>query len=291
MLTTKRQDLLDNHPLASGYDMMAMNAVADFLFLSGTTEDTKKALETYTKVYKRVVKTGGQKVVVNNLEVNMQKCKRKLAIGDHMIERRPLSEDELESRRMLYKSLVEAEGESGHATLQAGYLLAFELYKSHCTIEHQRLLTKIHSISRRVHGESHETTKQITALLEEKKTFGLTVFLKQTGACFQALAYEEDYETLVVKGPYAIPRRMDDEKVMRLPARDLRPHQDGTPVVCHGLKNASHLNGKIGDLRGYNPETGRFKLHFEDKSLKPALVKSENLHIIFEFFGEDGNMY
>ena len=57
----------------------------------------------------------------------------------------------------------------------------------------------------------------------------------------------------------------------------------GSPVVCHGLKNAAHLNGKIGDARVYNRITGRYEVHFEDKSLGgPVAVKWENLRILFQ---------
>lgn len=48
------------------------------------------------------------------------------------------------------------------------------------------------------------------------------------------------------------------------------------------MKNAAHLNGKIGDARSYNSDTGRYEIHFEDKSLNPARVKRENLRIVLE---------
>ena len=56
----------------------------------------------------------------------------------------------------------------------------------------------------------------------------------------------------------------------------------GTPVVCHGLKNASHLNGKIGDVRERQNKSGRYLVHFEDSSLKPCLVKHVNVRILFD---------
>ena len=54
-------------------------------------------------------------------------------------------------------------------------------------------------------------------------------------------------------------------------------------MISHGLNNASHLNGEIGDAMAYNYGTGRYGVHFEDKSLKPVAVKKENLRIVFEF--------
>ena len=57
--------------------------------------------------------------------------------------------------------------------------------------------------------------------------------------------------------------------------------REGTPVICHGLKLASHLNGKIGDARSFNDGTGHYGVHFEHAS-KPVAVKKENLRIVFE---------
>ena len=44
--------------------------------------------------------------------------------------------------------------------------------------------------------------------------------------------------------------------------------EDGTPIVCHGLKNAKHLNGQIGDIRKYNLEFGKYEVYFEDGNLE-----------------------
>lgn len=46
----------------------------------------------------------------------------------------------------------------------------------------------------------------------------------------------------------------------------------GTPVVCHGLNNVAHLNGKIGDIRKIDlDEAGRCEVHFEDTNLEPCV--------------------
>ena len=60
----------------------------------------------------------------------------------------------------------------------------------------------------------------------------------------------------------------------------------GCPVICHGLMNASHLNGKLGEVRSASNGKGgggelRLGVYFEDKSLKSAAVKPENLRIAF----------
>lgn len=56
----------------------------------------------------------------------------------------------------------------------------------------------------------------------------------------------------------------------------------GTPVVCQGLKSAAHLNGKLGDVRSFNMDTGRYAIRFEDRSLGTVSVRPVNLRIAFD---------
>ena len=74
-------------------------------------------------------------------------------------------------------------------------------------------------------------------------------------------------------GDLIILRDSPNCETFTVPANDILWPVGGTPVVCHGLKNAAHLNGKIGDARGYKAATDRYEIHFEDKSLKPVAVK------------------
>lgn len=72
----------------------------------------------------------------------------------------------------------------------------------------------------------------------------------------------------------------DEEKTITVPSGEVRPYK-GTPVMFHGLKKAAHLNGKIGDVRGYS-STDRYEVHLEDKGLKPVLAKHGNLKVLFD---------
>ena len=56
----------------------------------------------------------------------------------------------------------------------------------------------------------------------------------------------------------------------------------GVPVICNGLQKAKHLNGKIGDVHRFDEDVERYEIHFEDASLKPCLVKPENVRILFD---------
>lgn len=84
-----------------------------------------------------------------------------------------------------------------------------------------------------------------------------------------------------MQGPIADPRNAQEEETLTVDTSDLR-FVLGTPVICHGLKTLTHLNGKIGDLRSWDEANECFKVHFEDKKLVPCLVKDNFLRILFE---------
>jgi hypothetical protein len=111
----------------------------------------------------------------------------------------------------------------------------------------------------------------------------LVAVRNQDNGVFRALQYEEDQ--CVVQGPIRQPRIFSEEKVLRVTVHDdniMLP--EGTPVICHGLKHAAYLNGKIGECRGFDKDAieTRYRVFFDDKSIPPKSVKPENLRILFE---------
>jgi hypothetical protein len=48
------------------------------------------------------------------------------------------------------------------------------------------------------------------------------------------------------------------------------------------LTNAAYLNGEIGDIRSYDEKTGRYAVHFDDKTIPPKKVKPESVRILFD---------
>jgi quinolinate synthase len=54
----------------------------------------------------------------------------------------------------------------------------------------------------------------------------------------------------------------------------------GTPVICHGYH--AHLNGKIGDVRSIDRETGKCEVHFEIITMEPQKIKAKYLRVLFE---------
>ena len=99
---------------------------------------------------------------------------------------------------------------------------------------------------------------------------------------FQALRYAND-GICVVTGPVANPRNTADERVHRIKSYLIIPGI-GCPVICHGLVSASHLNGELGEVRNIKQDGTEIRLgvNFEKKGLESALVKPENLRIVFE---------
>merc|ERR1739848_47391 len=88
---------------------------------------------------------------------------------------------------------------------------------------------------------------------------------------FIALRYVNNGKECVVTGP--VPentehRDLSKEKTSTVDSSRLC-YALGTPVVCHGLTKATHLNGKIGDIRSGNTTTSRFCVYFDDAKIKP----------------------
>jgi hypothetical protein len=93
---------------------------------------------------------------------------------------------------------------------------------------------------------------------------------------FHALRYEnEDGLNCVVTGPVpdsagGSSRHEDEEHIMCLFQLQMFVLPGlRNPVVCHGLVEEEHLNGKIGDTKSCF-DKGMFEVHFEEASILPA---------------------
>ena len=53
-------------------------------------------------------------------------------------------------------------------------------------------------------------------------------------------------------------------------------------MVCDGMKKATHLNGKIGDIRSYDEDNECYKVYFEEEGIEPWPVRVKFLRILFE---------
>jgi hypothetical protein len=189
---------------------------------------------------------------------------------------------QLEKLRVAYESYIDQYGVDFVSSIACGeeYARALLIDANH-RIDAWRLLNKLISSSRRIHGSEHEQTLKLKELFN---MIHVVVVRDQDYGVFQALRYEGDQ--CVVQGPIQQPRIPSEEKVLKVTIHDnnviLSP---GTPVICHGLKNAAYLNGKIGESRGYDKDARieqRYGVLFDDESIIPKSVKPENLRILFE---------
>ena len=134
-----------------------------------------------------------------------------------------------------------------------------------------------------MHGPDHDQTKKGEAILHQCQQRIVGIGDGRGRSLFQVLRFVDDGAKYVVKGPFVNEsfKNVEKETVLTLETSSLNFTQ-GTPVVCHGLENAVHLNGKIGDLRGFYASNNQYKVCFEDKKLKPVQVKRSNIRIVFD---------
>lgn len=116
--------------------------------------------------------------------------------------------------------------------------------------------------------------------LSELKSDNAIIGILGRSGKYEALSYEADM--CVVRGPIAKPRKTNDEKTFRLNVIQILLPDHGVAVVCQGLQNAQYLNGKVGDIRSFDDDSGRYEVYFDEKSIPAKRVKHENLRILFE---------
>ena len=222
---------------------------------------------------------------VLSCQKNIDKCERKIN-GDEI----PHDEgNDLEFSQRQYKYWLSKLGEQHPITIRRSEMLAHALYCSNQGVAAERLLTKSAAISRQVHGPTHNCTLSATVALKDVKE--RRVFIDSRKQWFQALRYENEGMSCVVRGPVvestgesrssssSMQEQEENMLTLSLPITDVLPGP-GTPVVCLGLIERAHLNGKLGDTRGFN--RGKFEVHFEEAGLEPAIIEHENLRIVFE---------
>lgn len=192
-----------------------------------------------------------------------------------------IKKEELKQCQKMYELAVKTFGQDTPDTIRKGVNLSIALREAHRGIEAERLLIKLAATSKQVHGLDHKTTK--LAVTYRQKCKDRRVKVEGKSNWFQAIRYEEGGEKLVVQGPIAEPRNVEEEEMLTIaPPDDIFGLAQGTPVICTGLKLQTHLNGKIGDVRSRGEETDCYLVYFEDEELDPQPVKAKFLRILFE---------
>jgi hypothetical protein len=240
-----------------------------------------------------------------------------------------------------YNESCKKYGLTSELTLMLGVTLANELKKQYHGIKAERLITELANASRRVHGPDHTCTKSTNECLMICKTRFVTLLPEQKEPYYIAIRYENDGQICIVRGPIIVtpttntmsiltgnnnknnnPRRRggnsnneevnttNENNILHVPSNHIIPAK-GCPVICHGLVNASYLNGQIGEVRdliqksksntdnntsslstgGNSCNDGiRLAVYFEKRGMRNALVKPENLRIVFDLEEEEEKM-
>ncbi len=158
----------------------------------------------------------------------------------------------IDNARRSHENSIEMNGSTSEAAVMAGLSYATTLQNAYHSIKAERLATNLVTSSRLVHGPEHSCTRRADQILNQITSRDVNILLNDKlpgDGGFQALRYENDGGICVVKGPIAVPRREDDERIYSV-ATDLILPIHGCLVICHGLVGAPHLNGKMGDVRG-----------------------------------------
>jgi hypothetical protein len=270
------------------HPMLVMTMIADVYEKIGTyrltesdlTEDNVGRRAKYLKYCKTIREQIGDKEGLAQVECATEyfnfycgkRIKAREAFGQDETE-----EERLERHRVTYQMSLENDGEV--KSLNHGSNYAAALSQSNHTIAAWRLLKRLAAISKQYHGRDHVNTKELEAQLKRCKT--VRVKVKGRKGLFEALFYEND--EYVIQGPIQNPRAEEEEDTINVaPSKIILQTNRAAPVICHGLLNAIHLNGKIGEVKSFSESTGRYGIHFEGQAIEPMGVKPENLSILFE---------
>jgi len=272
--------------ICSVYEAYGYICFGQLYLLSNSEESTNFKISCYEKA-REIYQSVGIEHLSKNTTDEIARARAELE-GNY--------EGDLIGTKNLYYKSLEVWGENSTESIMMGISYAASLRLANCSIKAERLVTKLIAISRRVYGDEHRCYKIPCKLLNQCKSrfihklspkSGGNVFV--FGPRYKALHYVNDGTDCLVNGPISgtSPFNEDEEgQTFRIASSQFFP-AIGCPVICHGLMNASHLNGKLGDVRSVSVAkdsggTLRLGVYFEDESLKTAAVKPENLRIAFD---------
>ena len=188
----------------------------------------------------------------------------------------------IEGIRLNYQQTVKEYGEGSEEAIRVGLDLIMALKKGLRIMDAERLADKLAPLSQRILGPDHPYTECIEVMHRRLKERVVFIHRGNDLEEFLALRYVRRGKKCVVQGPLQNPRNVDKEKTFEVNTHSIIPSFE-TPVICHGLKSAAHLNGRVGDMRSVGEGHGkdRFLVYLEGKK-EPVLVKLENLRIAFD---------
>jgi hypothetical protein len=263
------------------YEAFAYKSLGGML-ISDTSEEGFKIMITHYKKARAIYNLFGMKYSAQMMDTQISLCTaKKQATNDGTSSfTTAVPNSIVHTFGEIYERNIISEGMDSEDTIRSGVLYARVLQKVNC-IDADRLVTKLATISRRVNGPDHKITIDAVELLEICKERYVIVLPENKP--FQALRYKNDGEICVVQGPITKPRQVDEERIYNVEWNLVVPVK-GCVVICHGLKSVLHMNGELGEVREVTTNGAgiRLAVQFEKKGKMSALVKPENLRIVFE---------
>ena len=241
------------------------------------------AIQHYEK-YRDICKSMGDKKLVKEAELFVESARKQTQHNQFSRARNNVFEGEnnttteiIQLKKDLFAKSVKHFGENHIHSISKGILLAETLREHSHSIEAERLMAKMLVLRRQLlgcEGKSSIGAEQMLYQCRMRK-----VLSRKGGGYdispYQLLRYEGDRNEICVLRPFkpqANTFTMESKYLSLLP---------GTPVVCHSLVKAMHLNGKMGDIRSIDPKTERYRVYFEDQELSPVSVKLDNILVVF----------
>jgi hypothetical protein len=262
--------------LCGNYEAFVHHELGSML-MSDTSEEGFKVMITHFKKASAICKLVGMKDLAQHMDTTILM----LTSNNQQSASPTVTSSMLQCMKNTYEQSIKTHGMNSAFTIESGLNYARMLLPAFRHIYAERLVTKVATASRRIHGPGHKTTCEAEIFLNKCKERHVIVLPDDKP--FQALRYENGGEICVVTGPITKPRQVEDERMYHI-ANNLVIPSKGCAVIFHGLVSASHLNGELGEVRDVKKSGPgiRLAVHFEKKDAKSALVKPENLRIAFE---------
>mmetsp|Transcript_9485 Transcript_9485/g.20605 ORF Transcript_9485/g.20605 Transcript_9485/m.20605 type:complete len:442 (+) Transcript_9485:381-1706(+) len=248
----------------------AITALAAFAKMDGTKDGYELSLHCQEKIRDWFASKGDEKMAMKaETRIKMTTSDR-----DGKIDRAS-HEKLMEGARKSYENAVRKKGPNSPERLQTGIAFAQDLFIAGRGLECERLLDELEAVSHRVFGPDHPLSKGVELGFERYRKRRVGVMSDVGVIEYNALSYNSERGTYNLEGGYPVHGIHEFGMEMFEMTR-------GMPVICHGLQNAKHLNGKIGDVIRYDAESCHYEVRFEESSLKPASVKEANLRMLFD---------
>lgn len=227
--------------ISSNFETFSYVCLGNNVVLDMTEESKNMKIQYYIKardIFKALGSTHHIKLMNDNIDRT-----RAFFTGD--------KEGKLKKDKNIYERTAECYGVNLDQAINAGIRYVMSLQTAKCSIEAERLATKLTATSRLLFGETHTRTVDCYEVFHQCKKRRVRVMSgKLRGQQFDTLRYENNGDTCIVTDIFSFQNlnKAEEEHTFSIKSASIHPWV-GCPVMCHGLINSPHLNGKLGDVR------------------------------------------